>query len=456
MGFKFPNSCENALVEVISDAAKGVFDSVFDGTAFENPMGSPLGSITDTLNATSLKLDELIAQAGDGELHDALGNVRDMLGIGADGEVIGGIMEQLQEFKSHSDMMSGVGNLDEFTERLGMAGSFDGAMQRLGRGEGAFGDIFRSFETGGQLLNTIQGQVGQLTELLELGLDDLDAGDLLALGSAIGLKGGEIVGEINLDNAAFGAASMLVKKLGIADMITDRNCYIKKLMLDGIGSSDLLEHLPESIKEQFGTEFDEQQQQAIDQTNQITADQMTASGIHDPVLAKIVGTNIVSTEENIDKVASRPVFVELEIPPREDITETSSHTTVQKALSTMQAKLIGSPFWEEFNPDSYTFGDEELRQELMKRLNYIPNGWWQWYRQPDIGNPTTTIIKALYWNSGLHEWKPTRIDKYTTIPTEVSSWFWSSQPIWEDDTESIAGFAVDVEGFVDFFAERKR
>jgi len=399
MAFKFPNECENALVEEISSAAKGVFDAVFDGEAFQNPMGNQLGGITDVLNSTSLKLDELIAQAGDGDLSDALANVRDMLGLGVDG---GGVMEQLEEFKRHSDMMSGVDDTDEFLERLGMAGSFDGAMQRLGRGEGAFGDIFRSFETGGQLVGNIEGQIGQLTDLLDAGLDDLDAGDLLSLGSAIGIQGGEIVGQIDLDNAAFAGASMLVKKLGIADMITDNNCYIKDLMDKAIGTPKLAENLPDARPR----EYDSDEQDAIEQEEIVTAEQ---TDIHDPVIARIVGNNAVKNDNDLEEVAKRPIFVPLEIPKKEDITPDSLYTTVQVKLANNEAELLGSTYWEEVNAES---------------LIDTPSGWRQWYTHRGAGvfNDMNDFY-SLYWNDSIQEWTVAQIDRYSTVPDEVMKYF---------------------------------
>ena len=234
---------------------------------------------------------------------------------------------------------------------------------------------------------------------------------------------------------------MLVKKLGIADMITDKNCYIKDLMDKAIGSPDLLENLPTSIVEQFGPERNEQEEKAIAQTEQITADEIIRE-VHDPVIAKIVGQSIVKNNEDIEEVASRPVFIKLEIPKIEDITPDSPYTSIQVTLANNGAELIGSPSWEEVSTEE---GDEIHR-----------SGWRQWYREPDIIVPTTTVIQVLYWNSGLQDWTVTRINENTIIPAEVSSLFSSQSYYWTDNIEHALGFRVDVDGVVDLYAPRNK
>jgi len=464
MPFKFPTACEDALVEVMSDAAKGVFDSVFDGTAFKNPAAESLSGATDLLNSTSLKLNELIQQAGDGELSDVLGNIRDMLGIGADGEVIGGIIDGLGEFKQHSDMMSGVGDLDAFAERMGVAGSFDGAMQRLGEGEGAFGDIFRSMETSGQLIDTIQNQLGELGGLLDAGLDDLDVQDIIALGAAIGIQGGEIVGQIDLDNAAFAGASMVIQKMGIADMITDNNCYIKDMMDKMIGSDELNENLPAAVEEQHGPSFDELEKEAIAQEEQISAEEAKANGVHSPALAGMAGQSMVKTPAEKKAAAGKPKYGLMRPGNSWDSSETEKMLSDKKAFFFPGlTQRPGRPIWDEniigFDGEqgawiqwwAHKFGGTKIvRKE--------GGGWFS--STPEVTTIThegdrSVALQMLMWDIKRLDWYPKRVTrdtKFLDTGRDVFYGTWHTYDItnnldniWGDDIELADGYLFEKE-----------
>ena len=410
MGFKFPKSCENAIVEEMSSAAKDVFSSVFDGKAFKNPLGGAMGKAGNLLSG-DLGLDEfglpipnmldnldsLIADASGGQ-KDALENMKTQLFGSIPGtpglpDVAGGLMGQLDSLKSHTDMLSGVGDLDAFTERLGMAGSLDGAMQRLGKGEGAFGNMFQSIENVGGMMNDVQGKLDSVKGMLDGGLDNINMGDLAAGAMSMGGLGDKLMGQIDLDNSVFNSAKNLVQKMGIADMISTNNCYIKEMMDGAIGTPNLKENLPAVLEEKFGPEFDENQQQAVEQVEEISKEEIKASGVHDDVLASVVGSNIVKTEEDIKKVAGRPVFEPIKLSetnPDKNIVS-DSELPYLKLLEGKMAQLYSPPVWH----------------DDIKGADGKPGVWIQWYahasEQFDIPNKVVTSPAVYKQSTGSYK-----------------------------------------------------
>ena len=412
IGFSLPKECENAIVEVMSDAAMGVAESVLGGDAFENPFGGGIDSVADMLNGSAGimgKLDGLLS--GGGLLPDQeqmLNDLKNQFG-GEDG--LGGMIGQMAELKQHTNMMSGVGNLGEFTERLGMAGSLDGAMQRLGQGEGGFGNMFGSFENVGGMVDNLKGSLGPVMDMLDGGIDGLDTGLLGSMKDNLGKMGEDLIGQVNADNLALGAASMLVEKLGVADMISSNNCYIKDLMSGAIGSPKLMESLPASLEEKFGPELKPEELAAVKQVEEISKEEIKANGIHDDVLASIVGSNIVKTEEDIKKFAGRPVFDSLNYG-RKNI---DNFSPAESMVFRNAGQLEGSPHWE-----------ENLKGADGKEGVWIQ--WWSHFLGSRIGGggmdevdeKNTLIVQIFMWNTKLNTWTSKKINKDTWISVDAA------------------------------------
>ena len=381
IGFSLPKECENAIVEVMSDAAMGVAESVLGGDAFENPFGGGIDGVTDMLNGSAGimgKLDGLLS--GGGLLPDQeqmLNDLKNQFG-GEDG--LGGMIGQMAELKQHTNMMSGVGDLGEFTERLGMAGSLDGAMQRLGQGEGGFGNLFKSFENVGGMVDNLKGSLGPVMDMLDGGIDGLDTGLLGSMKDNLGKMGEDLIGQVNADNLALGAASMLVEKLGVADMISSNNCYIKDLMSGAIGSPKLMESLPASLEEKFGPELKPEELAAVKQVEEISIEESKKAGVHSPALAGMAGSNVVKSTEKKKEVAGRPVFEPIKLSetnPDKNIVS-DSELPYLKLLEGKKAQLYSPPIWH----------------DDIKGADGKPGVWIQWYAHAserfDIPNKVVT------------------------------------------------------------------
>ena len=409
IGFSLPKECENAIVEVMSDAAMGVAESVIGGDAFENPFGGGIDGIGDMLNGSAGimgKLDGLLS--GGGLLPDQeqmLNDLRNQLG-GEDG--LGGMVAQMAELKQHTNMMSGVGDLGAFTERLGMAGSLDGAMQRLGQGEGGFGNLFKSFENVGGMVDNLKGSLGPLNDMLDGGIDGLDTGLLGSMKNNLGKMGEDLIGEVNADNLALGAASMLVEKLGVADMISSNNCYIKELMSGAIGSPKLMESLPASLEEKFGPELKPEELAAVKQVEEISIEEIKKAGVHSPALAGMAGSNVVKSTEKKKEVAGRPVFDRLNYGRRNE-----DKSPAESMIFGNMGRTEGSPHWE----------------ENLKGADGKDGVWIQWWSHflgfkeggaTTVAEKDTLILQIFMWNTKLNTWTSKKISKDTWISGDAA------------------------------------
>lgn len=418
IGFSLPKECENAIVEVMSDAAMGVAESVLGGDAFENPFGGGIDGVTDMLNGSAGimgKLDGLLS--GGGLLPDQeqmLNDLKNQFG-GEDG--LGGMIGQMAELKQHTNMMSGVGDLGEFTERLGMAGSLDGAMQRLGQGEGGFGNLFKSFENVGGMVDNLKGSLGPVMDMLDGGIDGLDTGLLGSMKDNLGKMGEDLIGQVNADNLALGAASMLVEKLGVADMISSNNCYIKDLMSGAIGSPKLMESLPASLEEKFGPELKPEELAAVKQVEEISIEESKKAGVHSPALAGMAGSNVVKSTEKKKEVRRRHRFTSLSPVNRMPggLKARPYETLLMNKKAILFPKGTTKPLW-----------DENIINAEGKPGAYIK--WWgheiggtDFVRQEGGVTVTTHkgqrsfVLQILMWNHKLHDWVAKKIRKDTKL-----------------------------------------
>jgi hypothetical protein len=316
MPFELPNDCDSLKPPKLPDFQKSIVDAVMNGDAFQNPFGGVLGGVGDMLSGAGgigESLTGLIDAGGlPADVTAMLEGLQESLGFNVPGS---GILGTLSEFKGHMDMMSGVGNLSDFSERLGIGTALDGAKQELGLGAGGFGDMFSSFENGGAMLDGIGSQLGSLKDMLSEavgGVGDINIDAMGALSAGILTFGDDIMGQINLDNNAFSDAKGMLQKIGIAKMVTtDTNCYVNKLLTGMIGKSDVVSALPKALAEKAGPALTETEKIAVEQSKKAKIEEVKAKGIKSTKAAELIGKSQTDKPEEIEKVKSRPVYEDL-------------------------------------------------------------------------------------------------------------------------------------------------
>jgi len=320
MPFELPNDCDSLKVPELPDFQKLIVDAVMSGDAFQNPFGDALGGVGDMLSGAGgigESISSLLAGGGlDGGVVEMLEGLQDSLGFNDGGA--SGILGTLSEFRGHMDMLSGVGSLSDFSERLGIGTALEGAKQELGLGAGGFGDMFSSFENGGALLDNIGGQLSNLknmlTEAVSTGGDafDFDVTAMSVIGAGILTFGDDILGQINLDNNAFSDAKDTLQKMGIAKMVTtDSNCYVNKLLTGMIGKPDVVSALPKALAEKVGPTLSETEKKAVEQSKKSKIEEKKAQGIKSTKAAELLGNSQIDKPEEIEKVKGRPVYEDL-------------------------------------------------------------------------------------------------------------------------------------------------
>ena len=363
MPFELPNDCDSLKVPELPDSQKLIVDAVMSGDAFQNPFGDALGGVGDMLSGEGgigESIASLLDGGGlDGGVVEMLEGLQDSLGFNDGGA--SGILGTLSEFRGHMDMLSGVGSLSDFSERLGIGTALEGAKQELGLGAGGFGDMFSSFENGGALLDNIGGQLGNLknmlTEAVGAGGDafDFDITAMSAIGAGILTFGDDILGQINLDNGAFGDAKDTLQKMGIAKMVTtDSNCYVNKLLTGMIGKSNVVSALPKALAEKVGPTLTETEKLALEQSKKSKIEEVKAKGIKSEKAAEILGKSQTDKPEEIEKVKSRPVYTDI---PMSELAEDG-----------WDYIKMGEPMWDE---NAYTNPDEE-------------GAWIQWIQKLSV------------------------------------------------------------------------
>jgi len=342
MPFELPNDCDSLKPPKLPDFQKSIVDAVMNGDAFQNPFGGVLGGVGDMLSGAGgigESLTGLIDAGGlPADVTAMLEGLQESLGFNVPGS---GILGTLSEFKGHMDMMSGVGNLSDFSERLGIGTALDGAKQELGLGAGGFGDMFSSFENGGAMLDGIGSQLGSLKDMLSEavgGVGDINIDAMGALSAGILTFGDDIMGQINLDNNAFSDAKGMLQKIGIAKMVTtDTNCYVNKLLTGMIGKSDVVSALPKALAEKAGPALTETEKIAVEQSKKAKIEEVKAKGIKSTKAAELIGKSQTDKPEEIEKVKGRPVY--------EDLVETEMW---KMALEEGWDYIpMGEPMWDE-------------------------------------------------------------------------------------------------------------
>ena len=144
MSFELPKDCEGLKVPELPDFQKSIVDAVMNGNAFQNPFGDALGGVGDMLSGAGgigESISSLLAfpDGLDSGVVSMLEGLQESLGFNSGFGGASGILGTLSEFRGHMDKLSGVGDLSEFSERLGIGTALEGAKQELGLGAGGFG-----------------------------------------------------------------------------------------------------------------------------------------------------------------------------------------------------------------------------------------------------------------------------------------------------------------------------
>lgn len=326
MGFKFPTDCDKLKVpDFISDAMKGVFDAVESGAAFVNPMAQQIAGIASELTG---EVDGLLGQidqavvdavaAGDTAIaellegEDGTGGLLGSLGIGA-GEGAG-LLKQINDYETHSNILTGVGSKEGFMEVVGYATSYDGLTQMFGGGEGGFGDLFRSFEQAQDLFTDIQNRISIVKNIMSGGYQELLNPDNLAtlLGSQSQLTNiASLVHEIQrIDETFLDKAKSLVTDYALTQLITQGNCYMEEMLKNINGMSGVTDNLKQATEEKVGPTLSEEEKIAVEQAKVEQIQENKSKGIANDNINELIATSKTSGTEQINAVKGRPVYRE--------------------------------------------------------------------------------------------------------------------------------------------------
>tara|TARA_R110001592_G_scaffold321405_6_gene599923 strand:+ start:3321 stop:4805 length:1485 start_codon:yes stop_codon:yes gene_type:complete len=426
MSFELPKDCEGLKVPELPDFQKSIVDAVMNGNAFQNPFGDALGGVGDMLSGAGgigESISSLLAfpDGLDSGVVSMLEGLQESLGFNSGFGGASGILGTLSEFRGHMDKLSGVGDLSEFSERLGIGTALEGAKQELGLGAGGFGDMFSSFENGGVLLDGIQGQLGNLKNMLTEAVSvgdafDFDVTALSAIGAGVLTFGDDIMGQINLDNNEFSKAKETLQKIGIAKMVTtDTNCYVNKLLTDMIGKPDVVSALPNALAEKSGPILTETEKLAVEQSKKSKIEEIKAQGIKSTKIAELVGESQTDKPEEIEKVKSRPVYE----PPKEDLVQ-----TIRDGVIDFSKQFNGEPVWD----DKSRISENGRWIQWYQEYKYYPDGFG---RGPTVtGQDVTDEILAsspysiqdriFEWNDTFKKWQHGKIDSQTPVVSTVN------------------------------------
>ena len=490
--FQFQDDCDAIKVpSVLSDAAKGIFETIQDGAGFLNPLGDmldgPLGAISSlTAGGGGVidKLNGLIEEAaGDTGLTATLEGLQGQL-IGVGGE--GGILSQLNEFKAHTDILAGVGDMSDFAEVVGMAIGADNINQLMGGGQGAFDNMFGSLIQGQSLMSDAMTAIGAIEEVLDGGLEGLADPDVL-LNLVGGADGGgmiqtltglgdSLLNQVSLDTGFLDSAKQKVMAYGISQMISTSNCYVQDLVGKMIGSDELMENLPTAIEEKVGPTLTDEEKEKIEQERKAKVEEAKSKGVKSEKIAELSGGTDAEKKEVKEKAKEKPKY---EITPiiRSTMTATidESTTPMERALVDVSATVFSpdSPIW-----DTKVMGDgiEDGAWVLWYASGLYKSpqisagslrGWSDWNTIPvpddasssallgmntghygmtkaggnlgDVKHPWVITIRAMKWNDSRKWWQPIKIksdmDTFTTAQyfgrTSITKHKYPSSPNWK-------------------------
>ena len=340
------------------EGAKGVVDCVMGGHAFKNPLGEGIGALTGVMGDITGQIDEMIGSAS-GELLGQLETLKSSIGEG--------LSDQLNALKSHTDIMSGAGgDLAAFGEKVGIGGAIDSAKRAMGQGAGGFGDMFGSLQSG-DMLNSLSSKMGDVQNALAGGIGGLLEGgvDLNSLSSGISGLGSDLMGQVNLDNAAFDGAKNLIQGMGISSMLTAGNPFVDYLTSNAIGTPACNKQIEKAGEEKKGKKLSEEEKVAVEQAQQAAIETVKAKGIKSEKIAKTIGDNTVTKPEEIAKVKGRPTYRNVPTWPR--------RKDLFPGIGDKPAIVFGKPIWIDKDPAAAT---AKVGRMTATEAKWIL--WWGW------------------------------------------------------------------------------
>jgi len=452
--FQFQDDCDAIKVpSVLSDAAKGIFDTIQDGAGFLNPLGDmldgPLGaisSLTEGAGGVVDKLNGMISDAllsGDSTTAELLEGLQGQL-IGVGGE--GGILSQLNEFKAHTDILAGVGDMSDFAEVVGMAIGADNINQLMGGGQGAFDNMFGSLSKGQAMMADAMTAIGAIEEVLDGGLEGLADPDVL-LNLVGGAGGGGMIqtlaglgsslsSQVSLDNNFLDGAKKQVMAFGISQMISTSNCYVQDLVGKMIGSDELMENLPTAIDEKVGPTLTEEEKEKIEQERKAKVEEAKSKGVKSETVAELSGGTDVEKKEVKEEAKGKPRYRKFIVPgPGRD--GRGADASLQNSLRDVQATLFGNPIWDtkvigsgtEYGAWVQFYGYGLKKEPAYSGGEVI--GWEDWdknfvipndasseallnlnnnvMKRGDVKLPYVLSIRAIKWNDKRERWQPIKL-----------------------------------------------
>ena len=205
--------------EDITPGGKKVIEQVMNGTAFKNPLSGKTDEIT-------------------GKLNEAINNANIDPNIKTQLESINSFMS---EFNSHQNTLTGVGNVQEFSKRIGLAGGMNRAKETLeGGGEDYFKQMFGSVIEGGAIQDKL---IDLSTQIAQGAASGTDVGDLIT--QATNLKGQLDTLKANDDAFVGKAINYAVRKglgQGIGGILGENGDCFGKAYLQEFAASDALKN----------------------------------------------------------------------------------------------------------------------------------------------------------------------------------------------------------------------
>jgi len=217
---QFPRFCEGEIVRAVEKNLAKVFDKISGGEGLQNPF-------TDKINEINDKLSELSGLNLASTVPDL--DLQREIGI---------FQQNIQDFKNHTDTVSGLGDTTEFIRRLGIANVEKGIKEQFGRVGDSFDNLYTSIMCDAdRILNDSVTQIQIGINALGLG-DDVQA--ILELKNQLVALSTKIVNKISSSVNALANAERFVNIYGLVNLITTDDCRIQTLISNGIGTEDLL------------------------------------------------------------------------------------------------------------------------------------------------------------------------------------------------------------------------
>ena len=492
--FQFQDDCDAIKVpSELSDAAKNVFSTIQDGAGFLNPLGDmldgPLGaisSLTEGAGGVVDKLNGMIEEAlvSDPSTAALLEGLQGQL-IGVGGE--GGILSQLNEFKAHTDILAGVGDMSDFAEVVGMAIGADNINQLMGGEQGAFNNMFGSIVQGQAMMADTMTAIGAIEEVLDGGLDGLLEGDGLAnllgdtvtgaggmVGTLVGL-GDSLSGQIGLDTGFLDSAKQQVMSYGLSQMISTSNCYVQDLVGKMIGSDELMENLPTAIEEKVGPTLTEDEKEKIEQERKAKVEESKSKGVRSEKIAELSGGTDAEKKEVVEKAKEKPKYELTPIILNSSNNMDQDTTVMERSLVDIQATVFSpnSPIWDtkvlgdggEYGAWVLWYASGLYKSPEISGGNLV--GFSDFKRIPvpddasssalkgmntgrygmtkaggslgDIKHPWVITVRAMKWRDSRKWWQPIKIksdmDTFTTTQyfgrTSITKHKYPSTPNWK-------------------------